>query len=154
MRPVRGLHGLDHVQDEGVVALGARRQAAAEAAERSASAPSKPHLSSAEGRVGHDDVEVLEAVVPSSSLGLRMVSPHSMRWLSIAVQEHVHLGQRPGAADGLLAEERVLARAGRWRIRRPHFISSEPEPQVGSQISSPCLRVHQPAISADTSGGV
>ena len=42
----------------------------------------------------------------------------------------------------------------RWRMSRPHFISSEPEPQVGSQISSPGCGSIRRAISVDTSGGV
>ncbi|MNR52998.1 hypothetical protein D3C85_1729390 [compost metagenome] len=69
-------------------------------------------LFQAERRVGHHDVEVLEVGLAVEQLGVADgVAPlHAM--VVFAVQEHVHLGQRPCAADGLLAEERVLARSG------------------------------------------
>lgn len=57
-----GLHDLDHVQDEGVVALGARRQAATEAVVRVDFGGIVPPFFQRKRRVGHYDVEVLEGL--------------------------------------------------------------------------------------------
>ncbi len=77
-----GFHGFDHVQDEGVVALGARRHAPAEAAELVDIGPFKAPLLQAERRVAHHDVEVLEAGGTVEQLG---------------VADHVQLADKAGA---------------------------------------------------------
>jgi hypothetical protein len=107
-----GLHGFDHVQDEGVVAFGARRQATTETAELVGVGPLESPLFQAERRVGHHNVEVLEAGGTVKQLGVADGVAPLDAVVVFAMQEHVHLGQGPGAANGLLPVERVLARAG------------------------------------------
>ena len=104
-----GFHGLDHVQDEGVVPLGARRHAPAEAAELVGIGSLETPLFQAERRVGHHDVEVLEAGGTVEQLGVADGVAPLDTVVVFAMQEHVHLRQRPGAADGFLPIERVLA---------------------------------------------
>src|SRR5690554_6490227 len=90
----------------------------------------------------------------SSSKGLRMVSPHSIRWLSspcrnmfILANDHVEpMASWPNKA--YFFEPEFL------RTIAPHFKSKEPEPQAGSQIWSPSVGSKMVASKSDTSGGV
>ena len=62
----------------------------------------------------------------------------------LAVQEHVHLGQRPGAADGLLPVQRVLARAGAL-ADQPAALHQQRAGAAGGVADLVAgLRVHQP----------
>ena len=68
-----------------------------------------PPFLQAERRIGDDDIEVLERVFAIEKLGVAdRVAPLDAV-VVLAMQEHVHLGERPGAADGFLTVERVFA---------------------------------------------
>ena len=73
-----GLHGLDHVQDEGVVTFGTRRHAAAEAAEFVSVGASKPHFSRLKGGFTTTMSKCLRLAVPSGN-GVADGVTHSMR---------------------------------------------------------------------------
>jgi hypothetical protein len=106
-----GLEGLDHVQDEGVVALGSGRHAALVAVELVVLGLVVAPLLQRERRIGDHHVEVLEGVVRVQQPGVAQgVAPFDAV-VVLAVQEHIHLGQCPGTADGLLAEQGVFLRA-------------------------------------------
>ena len=78
--PRLGLHGFDHVQNEGVIAFGLRRDAAFEATELVILRRAVSPLLQREGRIGDHHVDnVSDGHRHRAVSGLRMVSPHSMR---------------------------------------------------------------------------
>ncbi|MNT63147.1 hypothetical protein D3C72_2009350 [compost metagenome] len=61
--------------------------------------------------VGDHDVEVLELALRVQQLGVAQgVAPFNAV-VVFRMQEHVHLSQRPGTADGFLPIQRILAAA-------------------------------------------
>ena len=104
--------GLDHVADEGIVALALGRNAPVPAVMAlllgigMIGAP----LVEREGRIGHHHLEAHEPVA-LQQLGIEQgVAPLDARVVH-AVQEHIHHAQRPGAAYSLLTVERVVVTA-------------------------------------------
>ncbi len=115
--------GLDHVADEGPVALGLGRNAAPEAVEAVVLGFLRAPLVQREGRVGHHDVEFHQAVVLHQRRAGEGVAPFDAGAVG-AVQEHVHARQRPGAAVDLHAEQGVVAAA--------HFVGGLDEQAAGA----------------------
>ena len=101
---------LEHVADEGPVALALGRNAAPEAVVgvvgRLVGAP----LFEREGRIGHDGVELHQRVALLELRVAQRVAPAD-RGAVETVEQHVHHGQRPGAAVELLAVEREVVGA-------------------------------------------
>ncbi|MNV71303.1 hypothetical protein D3C71_1643130 [compost metagenome] len=83
-----------------------------------------------------------------------MVSPHSTRWLSSPCRNMFILASAHVLPMASWPKSAYLRDPVRSRMRRPHFMSNEPEPQVGSQISSPGCGSIKRAIRLETSGGV
>jgi len=80
---------LDHVGDEGVVALGLGRQAAVVAVEGIGLGLLDAPLLQREGRIGHHDVELHELVVLDQARVAQRVAPLDAKAVH-TVQEHVH----------------------------------------------------------------
>ena len=101
---------LEHVADEGPVALALGRNAAPEAVVgvvgRLVGAP----LFEREGRIGHDGVELHQRVALLELRVAQRVAPADGGAVE-TVEQHVHHGQRPGAAVELLAVEREVVGA-------------------------------------------
>src|SRR5690606_897661 len=109
--PCFGFQGFDHVQDKGIVAFGFWRYTSAETAElvvfRFVVAP----FIQAERWVGGNNVEQHQVAVFIQQLGVADgVAPFNLV-IVFAVQKHVHFGQRPGGANGLLPIQGVLLAA-------------------------------------------
>ena len=106
----RALERLDQVQQEGVVAVLGRRDAVLEAAELVVGRveAAGPGLGG-ERRIGDGEVEGLEAAVAVLEVraGERVAPPELGG--RVAVQDHVHPGQRPGGVVHLLAVDRDAA---------------------------------------------
>ena len=101
---------LEHVADEGPVALALGRNAAPEAVVgvvgRLVGAP----LFEREGGIGHDGVELHQRVALLELRVAQRVAPAD-RGAVETVEQHVHHGQRPGAAVELLTVEREVVGA-------------------------------------------
>ena len=105
------LEGFDHVQDERVVALSSGRQAATEAPELVLFGGIVAPLLQRERRVGDHHIEVQQVVVAVEQARIAQGVAPLDDVVVLAVQEHVHLGQRPGAADRFLSVELILLRS-------------------------------------------
>src|SRR6266568_5880021 len=93
---------LDHVLYEGIIALAFWWNATVEAAEaillRDISAP----FIEGERRIGYHYLEVHQVVTLNQERVAQCVAPLNARVVD-AVEEHIHLRQRPGASVALLA---------------------------------------------------
>src|SRR5690606_26063432 len=96
--------GLDHVADEGVVAAALRGHASVEAAIAVALGDLRAPLVEGEWWIRHDDVEAHEPVALDEPGRADRVAPFDPRLVE-SVEKHVHLGEGPGRAVQLLAEE-------------------------------------------------
>ena len=152
---VVGQGDFDHVGDEGVVALALGRNASPEPLVRIVPGEVGPPLVERERRIGHHDVELHQRIVFDQLRVGDRVAPLDAGGV-LLVQEHVHPAERPRAAVRFLAEERKvsLGLPSTSSTSLATRISSEPEPQAGSQIRSPGLGWTSLARSVETSGGV
>ena len=102
------LHGFHHVQNESIVALGLGRQATAEPAEAIRRRRIMPPLFKTEGRVGDDDIKMLQPIIGIQQFRIADgVAPFNAV-IILAMEKHVHLGQRPCAANRFLTIERIF----------------------------------------------
>ncbi|OPY78026.1 MAG: hypothetical protein A4E65_02456 [Syntrophorhabdus sp. PtaU1.Bin153] len=96
--------GLNHVADKGIIALAFRGDSAPETFEPVRFCLSSAPFVEGERWIGHYDVELHEAVVLHKGRIGQRIAPLDASAIQ-AVEEHVHAGERPGAAVHLHAEE-------------------------------------------------
>ena len=139
-----GLHGFDHVQDEGIVALGARWNATAEAAELVSISAFMTPLFQTKRRIGDNDVKVLQAGGTVQQLGVANGVAPLYAVVVFAVQKHIHFGQSPGAANGLLAVQSIFARPRVLADQAAAFHQQRARTTGGIANFITFLRSHQP----------
>src|SRR5690554_4764982 len=118
-------------------------------------ASSCPHLSNENGGFAVTTSKCNKPLPSlSNSKGLRIVSPHSIRWLSSPCRNIFIFASAQVKPIASWPNKAYFLEPEFLRTIAPHFNSNEPKPQAGSHIWSPSTGSKIVANKSDTSGEI